>query len=340
MELKPAETSAWVTGQLPDALAADPKIRAILLFGPDQGGVFEFARLAARAGGDVETYPASDADPSTVISSLSAASLFGGATSVRLDGADDRQMARIEAILEAPFADGARLVITAGDIKPTSKLRKLFAGRKDCVSAPLYMMKERDISRFATGFFHAEGLGIDRDAGAELVARLSGDRATAARSCEVVALHARGRGVDAVGAIDIRAVLDTVDEEGLQAPIDLALDGDTGQASTACSRRLAAGESFVGMLRVFAMRTQKLRSLMEAGLSPRDAVAKAKPPIFWTERDFVTRLLGKLTLWKMDRVLEMIDATERRIIEDRIPAEAAMPALLFDISRHRSWKEN
>lgn len=339
MELKPQETSAWVTGQLPAALAPGGQARAILLFGPDQGGVFEFARLAARASGDVETYPASDVDAGSVISSLSAGSLFGGATSVRLDGADDRQVARIEAILEAPFADGARLIITAGEIKPASKLRKLFAGRKDCVSAPLYLMRDRDIQSFAANFFRAEDLGLDRAASNELTTRLSGDRATAARSCEVVALHAQGRGSDKIEIADIRAVLDTVDEDGLQAPFDLALDGQTAQASTACSRRLASGESFVGLLRIFAMRAQKLRGLMEAGLSPRAAVDKAKPPIFWAEKDLVVRLLGKLSLAKVDRVLEMIDATERRIIEDRIPAEAAMPALLLDISRHAAWKD-
>ena len=339
MELKPQETSAWVTGQLPAALAPGGQARALLLFGPDQGGVFEFARLAARASGDVETYPASDVDAGSVISSLSAGSLFGGATSVRLDGADDRQVARLEAILEAPFADGARLIVTAGEIKPASKLRKLFSSRKDCIAAPLYMMRERDIQSFAANFFRAEGLDLDRQATLELLARLSGDRAAAARSCEIVALHTRGREAKKVEALDIRAVLDAVDEDGLQAPFDFALDGRTADASTSCSRRLAAGESFVGLLRIFAMRAQKLRGLMEAGLSPRAAVDKAKPPIFWAEKDLVIRLLGKLNLAKMDRILEMIDATERRIIEDRIPADAAMPALLLDISRHTTWKD-
>lgn len=338
MEIKPADTSAWVPGVIPAPFTA-PAVRAILLFGPDQGGVFELARLTASAAGTVETYSASDADVSFVVSSLSSLSLFGGATSIRLDAADDKHVARIESILDAPFADGAKLIITAGDIKPTSKLRKLFAARKDCVSAPLYLMKERDISRFASAYFSSQGVPMDRDASLEIASRLSGDRATATRSCEVVALHAIGRGSKTVSGVDVRAILDSVDEDGIVAPFDLALDGQMAKASLSCTRRLNSGESFVGMLRIFAMRAYKLRALMEEGLSPRDAVAKAKPPIFWTERDMVTRLLGKLSLGKMDRILSMIDATERRIIEDRIPVEAAMPALMLDISRHSSWKD-
>jgi len=338
MELKPAETSSWIPGILPASIETS-RAKAILLFGPDQGGVFEFARLAGRQGGDVEIFSAADAEVSSVVSSLSAGSLFGGATSVRLDGADDRHVKRIEDILETPFSDGARLVVSGGDLKPSSKLRKLFAQRKDCLSAPLYMMKDRDLGRFATGLFRSHGMTLSAEAGGQIAAHLSGDRATAARSCEVVALHAMGRNATSVERIDIQAVLESVDEDGIVAPFDLALDGKAGPASAACTRRLMGGESFVGMLRIFAMRAFRLRALLEGGQSPRAAVEKAKPPIFWTERDLVVRLLGKLSVAKMDRILELLDQAERRIIEERIAPEAALPALMLDIARHGAWKD-
>lgn len=338
MELKPASTASWVPGSLPAELAPG-SARAILLFGPDQGGVFEFARLAGRAGGDCESYPAAQVTVDDAISSLSAGSLFGGATSVRIDGATDAHAARIEAILAAPFAEGARLIVSAGDLKATSKLKKLFSGPKDCLAVPLYLMREREISTFAQAFFKSQGLAVDRVAVQELPGRLSGDRAAAARACEVVALHVIGRGAATVSTLDLRAVLDEVDEEGMAAPLDHALAGRGAVASQACTTRLNAGESFVGLLRVFSQRIFRLRAMLETGLSPRDAVAKAKPPVFWAEKDMVTRLLSGLSLAKADRCLAMIDATERRIIENRIPAEAAMPALLWDIAQHRTWKD-
>lgn len=338
MEIKPQATSSWVAGTLPGDLAPGPA-RAILLFGPDQGGVNEFARLAARAGGDFERIEASSANIPDLCSTLGSGSLFGGSTSILLDNYQDTQFKTVEAVLEAPFGDDARLVITAGDLKPASKLRKLFSTRKDCISVPLYMMRERDVERFAQSFFKSQGLGMDRDAVRDISSRLSGDRATAARSCEVVALHALGRGSNTVGTEDIRAMLDSVDEDGIMAPFDHALNGETGNAVLALNSRLASGESFVGMLRVFAMRAFRFRAMAETGLRPADAVAKAKPPIFWAEKDAVTRILGGLSVAKLDRILEMIDRTEFRIIEQRIPVEAAMPALLLDISRHKNWKD-
>jgi hypothetical protein len=79
--------------------------------------------------------------------------------------------------------------------------------------------------------------------------------------------------------------------------------------------------------------------MAETGLRPADAVAKSKPPVFWAEKDSVTRILAGLSVSKLDRILEMIDRTEFRIIEQGIPAAAAMPALLLDISRHKNWKD-
>jgi hypothetical protein len=93
------------------------------------------------------------------------------------------------------------------------------------------------------------------------------------------------------------------------------------------------------MLRVFAMRAFRFRGMAETGLRPADAVAKSKPPVFWAEKDSVTRILAGLSVSKLDRILEMIDRTEFRIIEQGIPAAAAMPALLLDISRHKNWKD-
>lgn len=332
MELKPATTSAWVPGILPPELKPG-QARAVLIFGPDLGGVFEFARLAGAADDDLQSYPAADVSADDVVSSLSSGSLFGGATSVRLDDADDKSLKKIEQILDAPFTDGARLILTAGDLKKTSKLRKLFEARTDCVSAPLYLMKDREIAKFAQTFFKAEGLGIDRDTTFEIQARLSGDRATAARACEVVALHAFGRSAASVSVADLRAVLDTVDEDGILAPLDHALSGKPGDASIAITRRLSSGESFVGMLRVFSMRMFRLRAMLEGGLSAQEAVARAKPPVFWTEKDATIRILNNLSVKKVDIILDMIDQTEFRIIEQGIPAEAAMPALMIDVSR-------
>lgn len=337
MELAPRTTSGWTTAQTPKEIAPGVA-RSLLFFGPDEGGLFEYARMSAGSG-DKARFDARNVSADEVISSLGSASLFGGATTVILDHAGDAQRQKIETILEASFADDARLIVLAGELKTSSKLRKLYKDSKDLVGVPLYQMRSGEISGFAQKFFQAEGLSVTRDAGPALVERLSGDRAMATRACETVALHARGKGRSEITLADVRAVLDTVDEEALTAPLDLAILGQSGPALAALQVRMNSGEAAIKMLRFFSNRVIRLQDLLASGLAPKDAVAKAKPPIFWAERDSMTRLVSALSPDKIGRLLKMIDRAEYMMIERGAPDLPAMSALIIDIAHHKQWSK-
>jgi DNA polymerase-3 subunit delta len=336
MEIKPKTTASWVPGTLPRDLAPGGA-RAILFFGPDQGGIFEFARLAAGTG-DRERMDAKSTDASEIISALGSASLFGGASTVVLDGAGDAQFKKIETILQAPFSDGARLIVLAGDLKASSKLRKMFQAGKDLLGVPLYAMRLNEIQAFATSHLKAQGLGLEADARHGLAERLSGDRALAARACEIVALHAIGKGRSKVALADVKAVLDTVDEDGLTAPFDHAIKGDAPAAARALHVRLASGENFIGMLRAFSNRAFRMRAMLASGLPASEAVEKARPPVFWAEKAAMKQMIGGLSLAKIDRILRMIDKAEYQIIEQGISPEATLGSMIVQISYHKGWK--
>jgi len=337
MELKSTAAASWTSGVLPGDIAAK-SARSVLLFGPDQGGIFEFARLAA-GNGDRERIDARSMNAAAIKSSLGSGSLFGGATTVVIDGVADTDTKTIEEILAAPFADDARLILTGGDLKPASRLRKLYQGRKDCVSAPLYTLRPNELQIYASQFFRTRNLGLDSDARNGLSQRLSGDRALAARSCEIVALHAQGRGSNTVSMTDVKAVLDTVDEDAMNAPMDHALRGDAAAAARALQIRIASGESFVALLRIFTSRAFRIREMLASGLSSREAVAKARPPVFWAEKDAVIRILSGLTPVKIDRILGLLDRTEHRIIEQGVPIAPAMGQMILEIAGHKTWKD-
>ncbi len=338
MELKPQATTSWVPGICPDDLS-NHGLRSILLFGPDQGGVNSFARIAAAAQGTgFESVDMAGASMADLAANLTTGSLFGGTTNILLRGVTDQHFAKISTLLELPFSEGTRLVIAAGDLKPASKLRKLFKTLEGGVSAPLYLLGDREVSRMATGYFKKHGLTVDGAASAMLGSFLSGDRSVSGQSCEVVSLHCLGRGSTKVEPRDLRAVLDDVDEEMGFAPLDHALKGDIRGASQGLVYRLNSGESFVGLLRAFSGRLFRLRSLLESGKPAARAVEAAKPPVFWKEKDHVISILSGLSLQKVDRMLYEIDRCEHRVIEGGIPAEAAMPTLLYQFSAHKTWK--
>jgi len=337
MELKPNTTANWVPGVMPRELAPGGA-RAILFFGPDQGGIFEFARLAA-GDGDRERMDIKTAEIPDIMASLGSGSLFGGATTVILDGAGDAQLKKIEAVLEAPFSEEARLIVLAGELKATSKLRKRFQSGDGLLGVPLYAMRANEIQSFAAQHFKTDGLGVESDARQGLADRLSGDRALAARACEIVALHAQGQGRTKVTLADVKAVLDTVDEDGMTAPFDHAISGKPAAAAKALHIRMSSGENFIGLLRAFAGRAFRMRDMLASGHSVSEAVEKARPPVFWAEKAAMKKMLGGLSVWKIDRILKLIDQTEYRIIEQGISADAALGSMIVQIAHHQGWKE-
>lgn len=310
----------------------------MLLFGPDSGGAAEFVRLAAQAGeADRDRFDARAVKAPDISSLLGSASLFGGAGTVVLDHVGDAHRDMVSRILDAPFAPGARLILLAGELGKTSKLRRMHADSDDMVAVPFYLMEDHEIANFARNTLQAMDMALSRDAGAALATRLSGDRALTTRACETLALHALGHGRREITHDDVIAMLSGVDESAYTAPLDQALLGSHGPALAHLHARLAEGTSSVALLRAFSARLFRLRAMHDSGLSAKDAVAKAKPPVFWKERALVTRLLGKTTHKIIDRTLLLIDRAEYDMIERGAPHGPRMGLLVTQVA-HRLWE--
>ena len=303
MELKSSISSKWTTSTIPNELKPG-SVKAFLLFGPDQGGVFEYSRLISRAHGETVIIDAANADFTDISAKLSSGSLFDNSVSVRLDNAGDKQFNLISKLIDLPFCAGSSLIICGGDLKPTSKLRKLFSSNPNLISAPLYLMQKRDIAQFAKTYFQSQDLLIEQSLLQQASNKLSGDRASASRSCEMVVLHTRARKSNLIEQVDISAVLDDIDERAITIPLDLAIKSDTVQASIAVTHRLLGGENFVKLLRSFSARLFKLQSILELGLPADQAINAAKPPIFWAEKQEIKQLISILSLSKIDKMLK------------------------------------
>lgn len=314
MELKPADMAGWTPQNPPAKLAA---ARIVLVFGQDEGGAQALGRAIVADADEVRVFDGSSlaACQGDIISALGSGSLFAAQPAVLIQGADDRGFARLEAVIAKARENDARLVIVAGDLKPASKLRKLFATDKTLVSSPVYRMRSRDIEAFARASLHELGVEASRAALAALGERLPGDRSAAMRDCEVLALYALGGGSRRVEPEDVASALDAVDEGALFAPIDHAIGGELPKALRALQSRLDAGENPIGMLRAFGRRVFQIRDLVASGLPPRAAVDAARPPIFWAEKDaMVARIMG-LRAEHCDAILVGIDLAEHAIVE-------------------------
>ncbi|MEO0939386.1 MAG: DNA polymerase III subunit delta [Pseudomonadota bacterium] len=126
----------------------DPDAAGLLIYGADGMRVAlkrqeVIKALIGETGADemrLTRMPASGlrADPAQVIDSMKAIGFFPGPRVTFVEDATEQQASYILPALEAWEPGDAQLVVTAGNLKPTSKLRKAFEGHKRAYAAGIY----------------------------------------------------------------------------------------------------------------------------------------------------------------------------------------------------------
>lgn len=95
-------------------------------------GAEEEMRLARMGGGDIRK------DPALLMDAVKAIGFFPGARAVFVEEANENSAAAILAALGAWQTGDAQIIVTAGALKPTSKLRKGFEAHPQAYAAAIY----------------------------------------------------------------------------------------------------------------------------------------------------------------------------------------------------------
>lgn len=163
--------------------APDPGARVILVYGPDDG----LMRARAKTLGLTQVSDLSDpfnvailksedvaADPARLVDEANAMSMMGGKRLVRIENGADGLTPALKTYLEA--ASGETLVIIeAGDLSASSKLRKLCETAKNAAALPCYVADAKGAAATIRGLLAEEGYSASPDAMTWLAANLSGD---------------------------------------------------------------------------------------------------------------------------------------------------------------------
>ena len=220
----------------------------VMAFGPDRGMVSDaierFCDATSIDTSDTLAVAVLDgasvaSDPGRLWDELNAPGLFGGGRLVRIrDAGGDKRLAdAIRSILSDPPGD-VFLGIEAGDLKRTSGIVKAFENARHAVALPCYPADARGKDRMVERLMSENGMAIDEDARAELVATLADDHRAARGAIEKLLLY--GRGQDRIGVDDVRAALQDGANGSAGNAVDAALRGDGSGFEREYRRLLAA----------------------------------------------------------------------------------------------------
>lgn len=336
MKVKPRDIPALLK-------SVGDKTRAVLVFGRDEGLVRERAEKIGRQVADDLSDPFQVArpglnvikeSPSILLDEVSAISMLGGRRLVRLEGAGNESTEAVKLVLDSTQGDGL-LVITAGDLKPTSSLRKLMEAAKNGLAMACYEDSAHDLMGLVQSVLSDAGLSATQDAVAYLVDNLGGDRMVSRGELEKLVLY-KGEEGGQVTLSDAKACVGDTSALALNQIAEAVTAGNLVNLEKLLERAWTAGHSAIPILRHLQLRIMRFhlaRGMMDQGMNAAEAVNKLRPPVFFGERD---RFIGELQRWsarKLEMALEILLEAELDCKTTGNPADVICARALLRLAK-------
>lgn len=296
----------------------DPVLSAFLIYGPDRGLVSERSNII------LEHFASDPGDPFSV-SRLDEASLaknperlieelnslaFGAARrTVVLRLANPGIMAAVAQAISQPRS--AALIVQAGDLRPTSPLRKAFEAAPDGAAIPCYLDDSKLLLVIIKEILSRQKQTISDEARQVLTDRLGSDRLGSRAEIEKLSLYC-GPNCQISTADVLTATADT-SEALLDSICDAIGEGRHAEIERVMNRALAAGQMppavVAGVVRHFC-RLHEASAAILAGKSATAALAGLRPPVFFMRRDSMLRQLSRWAEPELRRAMAILASAE------------------------------
>lgn len=303
--------------------ARDRGIRLYLFAGPEEARSEDLARRAVAALGDPDDrmslvdipQDALRQDPGRLADEACATSMFGGERVIRVLGAGESARQAVEILLEAAGTEHP-VVMTAGNLAKSSKLRKLAEGAREARIVLSYAMTPRDARQYVLDEAQALGLRPERGVAEEIVETTNADVGLIRSELGKYACYLDSRpdhpqaltmeAVEAVGAgyqeEDISTLVDGITSGNLPS-VEVELDHLSNGSAIPALRRMAHR----------ALQLMDARRLMDQGMAPDAAVKGLRPPVFWKEAGLFAAALPAWPVGRCQAALRQMLAAERGI---------------------------
>lgn len=324
-----AKPEAHRTGLLiygPDAMRVALKRQQVIaaLLGPEAEEEMRLARMSA---GDLRK------DAARLMDAVKAQGFFPGPRAAFVEDANDAAADAILAALSDWQEGDAQIIVTAGQLKATSKIRKAFETHPNAYAVGIYdePPSREEIERV----LGEAGL---RDIPGPVMADLTAlardlDPGDFRQTMEKLALYKLGED-SPLSSEDIAACAPASTEADLDDILNIVAEGRSGEIGPVLRRLKAQGVQPVGLC---IGATRHFRALYTAASDPGGAaqgIARMRPPVFGPRRD---RMLGQAQGWgaeKLQQGLTILTDTDLQLrsAAQRAPEMALMERALIRLA--------
>lgn len=234
----------------------DPAIVAVLLYGPDKGQMVEvmnnLTEVVAKNHRDPFlvsnlTAKAVQSHPDRLITEVLTPSWIGGRRIIRIHEADDTILEPLEYIIKYPRAESLIIVI-AGVLNRTSKLRCLFENALNAAAFPCYQDSNPTLEALIKETFLKFNIKIEQSVVVYLTGQMGNDRLQSRRELEKLVLYAQANN-NLITLEDAIACTVNSSDSNMDNLVSAVADGNQEKVSCTYARILSDGMSPIGVLR-------------------------------------------------------------------------------------------
>ncbi len=320
----------------------NPKARAILVYGPDDGLIKERAdTMGLSAVADLND-PFNVAilsgdmlseDGARLSDEANAMSLMGGSRLIRVEGASDKHTTLFKEYLANPSAENL-VIVRAGELGPKSSLRMLFEKSDTAAAIPCYVDDERGVANLIRQTLTENGYTIQSDAMAWLSANISGDRLRVRMEIDKLMVY-MGRDSKIVTFEDARAACGEAGDQSLDDLIYAIGNGKIETALRAYNKLIEEGVAAVTILRSLQGHFRRLhytKSLMRDGLDADEAMKKLQPAVFFKFADSFKSQLRKWSEAKLLSFQQRLSTVEAQTKQTGTPVETLCSQVILSLA--------
>ena len=319
----------------------NPASVVVLIYGPDFGLVSERVKtLVKNIAGSLDD-PFSivrlsekdlSGDPGRLLDEANAMT-FGG--SRRVVWIDDAGQSTARALDNITGAETSSIVIvSAGNLKPTAKLRKFAEAKKCAIAIPCYADDTASLNSVLDAELKKYDLTITQDARHFFVGLLGADRQLSRREIEKLCLYAAKN--KEITSDDVRMISGDATTPTLDMLCDAVAEGNVDQADKVYARSLSAGTNpnavIIQMIRHFIMLDWFASQSQQKGGEARSYVKQYRPPVFFKRQRSVEHQTGLWSHEHLKSALGLLHQAESQCRSTHLPTEAIAERALISLA--------
>ena len=298
--------------------------RVFLVYGPDRGLVRERATfLAAKTKISLDDPFSSarldgealDSDPNLLADEALQISMMGGdrLVWVRQTPTSAKFITALTALLKGDLSS-CYIILEAAELNKSSSLRTSIEKSSFGITLPCYADEARSLDDLIDSVLKTDNLRIDNDARRTLKSLLGSDRAASRAEVEKLALYSLGH--EKISIDDVWQAVGDASASALDRVIDAMLSGDLTSFDKAfdkiLSSKLPANVVLTIAIRQFDALQRLQGQMAQKEISASQAVAQARPPIFFTRRKMIENILASSDIGYASKALDRLEYCQRQ----------------------------